>query len=139
MPKAAYTAGVRRIVLPVSSSSPSRAREFLRSLLDTWGIDGNLREDGALLVTEMVTNAVVHAKTPVVVEVTKGVRTVEVAVSDMGGGSVQLQDPRPDSVTGRGLRLVDSMASEWSVTEHETGKTVRFSLDLHDAAAGLPC
>ncbi|CAN5811425.1 hypothetical protein BH23ACT5_BH23ACT5_08370 [soil metagenome] len=128
---------MRRIELPPAPSSPSQAREFLRDSFDAWGIAGDAKEDGALLVTEMVTNAIIHAKTAVVVEVSKSGHVVEVAVSDSGGGAVRLQDPRPDSVTGRGLRLVDRLASEWSVTDRAGGKTVRFSLDVNGAKAGL--
>jgi anti-sigma regulatory factor (Ser/Thr protein kinase) len=130
---------VRRIELPPKPSSPSRARDFLRELFERWEIDGVAKEDGALLVTEIVTNAILHAKSSVVVEISRVDNTVEVAVTDSGGGVVRLQEPEPDSVTGRGLRLVDRLSSKWSVTENRVGKTVRFTLNAEAAKTVLPC
>ncbi len=83
-----------------------------------------------LLTSELVTNAVVHAQTEVAVTITRRDRhTVSVSVRD--GSSLA---PRPathpdDSMTGRGLGILDMLADSWSVDTEAGGKTVTFTLE----------
>lgn len=93
-----------------------------------WGIEAGVADDAELLVTELVTNAIIHARTPVRVEITEGEGMVEFAVSDGSTRQVQLRMPSPEAVTGRGINLLDQIASEWEVVPEPGGKTVRFRL-----------
>lgn len=109
------------------------ARSFVRKLLEGWGIDQQAIEDAALLVTEVVTNAVIHAQTPITLEVRRREGRVWFEVSDLDGHQVTQREPTERESTGRGMHLVDSLASDWEVVYGEKGKTVRFSLiaDVH--------
>jgi anti-sigma regulatory factor (Ser/Thr protein kinase) len=126
-----------RMELDPLPESPGKARAGLRHFLRRIEVDVSVVEDAELLVTEMVTNAVLHAKTTVVLEVHVTGEEVAVAVTDRSDRPLQARTPTPDTVTGRGLTILDELAPGWSVEYHEEGKTVRFSLAadrvLHNA------
>lgn len=85
-------------------------------------------ETAELVVSELVTNAVVHAATPVDVEAIVRRHGVRVEVAD---GSPHPPVPRAYeglAGTGRGLRLLEELADEWGVQPHPRGKTVWFEL-----------
>lgn len=109
------------------------ARRFVGSCLVGWGHD--LQMDVAVLLTsEVVTNAVLHggphtAGAEVVVEVDVSPVRVRVVVSDEGLGRPTLGRPVANDLSGRGLRLVDSMSSSWGMTPNATGKSVWFEVD----------
>lgn len=121
-------AEVARARLPGEPSSVGAARRLLRSTTDPVARDADV-DTAELLVSELVTNAVVHAGTPVDVVVSVlDDATVEVEISD---GSAELPTNRrhPElSSTGRGLHLVDALADCWGVRSTVTGKTVWFRL-----------
>lgn len=91
-------------------------------------MDQPVIEDAALLVTEVVTNSVIHAKTPITVVVDRDHTFLRFEVSDEDGGKVTKRHPTDRDPTGRGMLLVDSLAAEWDVAYRDSGKTVRFSL-----------
>jgi len=78
----------------------------------------------SLLTTELVANAVLHARTDLLLVVEVEPRLVRVTVSD---GSTQLPVVRQyaaDDVTGRGLALVELFAARWGVSVTDEGKSV---------------
>src|SRR5690606_41535093 len=93
-----------------------------------WGGEAAVGVDAELLVTEVVTNPVVHARTSVHAELRRFEDRVEFAVSDNSRRQVQLRIPSPDAVTGRGIYLLDRLSPGWDVVPTAGGKTVRFSL-----------
>lgn len=93
-----------------------------------WGIETGVADDAELLVTELVTNSVIHARTSVKVEVVERDGHIEFQISDRSTRQVQLRLPTPDAVTGRGVHLLDQIAAEWEVIPRAGGKTVRFKL-----------
>ena len=67
-----------------------------------------------LLVSEVVTNAVRHAATSFELTITVDGREVMVAVVDHDGGHrPQVRNPKPHDTSGRGLRIVDELATSW--------------------------
>jgi anti-sigma regulatory factor (Ser/Thr protein kinase) len=89
-------------------------------------------ETARLLVTEVVTNVVLHARTTCLVEVERIGRTARILVSD---GSAALPQPRTNGAeasTGRGLRLLGTLATAWGINRppERRGKTVWFDVDL---------
>lgn len=99
------------------------ARAFVRAQLHDWGRD-DIAETAALVVSELVTNAVLHARSPVEVRLVRSGDAVQVRVSD---ASPTLPRPRPaeePAITGRGLRLVEAVAAEWGVEPAAPGKVV---------------
>jgi two-component sensor histidine kinase len=92
---------------------------------------GDLDADGALtlLTSELVTNGVLHARTHLRVGIATGQDHVMVTVADDdGSGSLVIPPPDDGRPSGRGLMLVDALASQWGVFRHRGGKTVWFTL-----------
>ena len=114
--------------LPPDPSSSRACRRFLAATLDEWGAD-SFADDALLLLSELVTNAVLHAGTEITVRLELRGDVLRVEVHD---GDPRLPAVRRYSVlsgTGRGLALVDSTASNWAVEPLATGgKRVWFEL-----------
>lgn len=90
----------------------------------------DLAEAAELLVSEVVTNAVVHAGTSVDVSLALTDDGLRVEVGD---GSPHVPLPRHYATTagtGRGLVMLQSMVDDWGVTPKEDGKTVWFQLSI---------
>jgi anti-sigma regulatory factor (Ser/Thr protein kinase) len=114
--------------LPPEARSSSASRRFVESTLSGWELEA-LADTAVLLTSELVTNAIVHAQTDVAVTITRDdPRTVTVSVSDGSAGQPRLQRHAPDSATGRGLGILDTLASSWRVIQQGSGKTVVFTL-----------
>jgi anti-sigma regulatory factor (Ser/Thr protein kinase) len=88
---------------------------------------------GELLVSELVTNAVLHARTDIRVEVDQRGDVVRIGVSDRSLRGVRPRAHSIESGTGRGLLLVDRMAQRWGVDLHDDGKVVWFELPREPA------
>ncbi len=83
------------------------------------------------MISELVTNAVIHGRSAVTVEVVVRHARLRVEVSDDGEGLPRVQ-PLDDAVpSGRGLRIVGVLASDWGVATNTRGKTVWFELTVN--------
>jgi anti-sigma regulatory factor (Ser/Thr protein kinase) len=115
-------------VFPAVAPSASGARRFVRSAL----IRADVRPDqvplAMLLTSELVTNAYRHASSDARVSVHVDDERIRVEVVDLGGGGVELLDPDPDSVFGRGLQIVDALAARWGHDNDSIGTRVWFEL-----------
>lgn len=112
----------------VAASVPE-ARRFVRSTLQSWELDG-LVEPAVLVVSELATNAVLHARSSYVVRVQVAGDRLRVEVTD---ASVRRPDRRthtPEAATGRGLAIVAELARAWGVDPGPDGKTVWAELPL---------
>lgn len=111
--------------------SPRDARQFVRRTLIALGCRPVI-DDAELLVSEVVTNAVLHGGVnyaPVTVTRLSGAVRVEV----IDPGHVFPAEPAAVDLTtpgGLGLGIVDSLSARWGVAPGESGKTVWFELDL---------
>ncbi|MEU5050152.1 ATP-binding SpoIIE family protein phosphatase [Streptomyces sp. NPDC021096] len=132
-----------RTSLPGDARAPSAARRFVRSVLAGWNAHALVTDDATLLVSELVTNAVVHAGTSV---------DLECRLDPAPGGNlvVEVTDhhparefrpcPRPAAGDregaahgGQGLRLVAELAETWGTAYRRTDKTVWFHLPTSPA------
>jgi phosphoserine phosphatase RsbU/P len=75
-------------------------------------------------MSELVTNAIEHARTPLVLVVAFTGTTVRIEVSDGSEVAPQLQPFDSAAPRGRGLQFVDALARAWSWSTDENGKTV---------------
>jgi len=75
-------------------------------------------------MSELVTNAIEHARTPLVLLVAFTGTTVRIEVSDSSPVAPQLQPFDSGAPRGRGLQFVDALARAWSWRTDENGKTV---------------
>lgn len=113
--------------LPATARSVTDARRFVTDALRTWGRD-ELADTAALLTSEVVTNAVLHARTSVDVVVRQLRDGVAIDVSDGSLSPPRGRRTTPQSTTGRGLALLDQLAATWEVKLRSNGKTVSFTL-----------
>lgn len=123
--------GLEREFPPEPLSAPA-ARKFVLSL--GWSDDSDTNVRLATVVSEIVTNAILHARTNFVVSVSPDPAAIRVEVTD---GSASFPARRPYDATnpsGRGLAIVDAMADRWGVASEPTGKTVWFELERNGAA-----
>jgi anti-sigma regulatory factor (Ser/Thr protein kinase) len=120
-------------------TAAAAARRFVRDTLQTWFISGaaiaghGLVDDAVLLTSELVTNAVVHAGTPVEVTCKLTGGGVEVVVSDGHPARLVPEPPENEHVpaertSGRGLLLPAALASAWGVTYGRSAKAVWFRI-----------
>ena len=113
--------------LPVSREAPAQAREFLRGATCAEH-HSEVLDDAVLMVSELVTNSVLHGGPPVVVAVDCTEDSLQVRVRD---GSSELPAPRDAEQTdesGRGLALVAEMSADWGDDPVTDGKNVWFVL-----------
>ncbi len=165
------TESVARASIPGNEHAPAVARAFVRDVLTGpvgpsslacpggAGIDGPLLDDALLLVSELVSNAVVHAGTSidVVCRRPETRETTTAAMSQDGTAAPDDASGRPEApgivievadrhpartlpgepdAAGHGLQLVRSLAQSWGVTHHRHGKTIWFRLEPGRPEAG---
>ncbi|MET9600826.1 PAS domain S-box protein [Streptomyces sp. NPDC006459] len=124
-------ATARTLVLDAAPSSVAAGRRFLRATLEEWGKDDEqLRETACLLASELLSNAVRHGSGPVRLRMRQAGRELGVEVCDASPVLPQARFAAPDAESGRGLLLVDSLASSWGTLPTADGKAVWFSLPL---------
>ncbi|WP_162603877.1 ATP-binding protein [Streptomyces sp. CS014] len=117
---------------PRKATSPTRARNDAAAAVGAWGLDV-LSDTVQILVSEMVTNALVHTSTPRIgMTLTRtGPHTVRVAVTDNASTVCAGAEPDEDDENGRGLLLIEALASRWGQTPTPGGKQVWAELDTH--------
>jgi CheY-like chemotaxis protein len=112
------------LALPADPASVARARRFLRSTLQDWNLD-RLVEDGQIVVSELVTNAVMHAKSAPELRLSLNGATLRVEVRDDGPGTPEPQPPSETGEHGRGMHLVAALAAAWGMDlPQDDGKVV---------------
>jgi hypothetical protein len=105
----------------------ARARQLTRQRLSDWGACGDTCDSAALVVSELVTNAIVHtASENVVCELRDDAELVRIAVRDEGcaPGEPHPSPRRPEEEHGRGLLLVEALCRAWGAQETGPGLLV---------------
>ncbi|MEV5884486.1 ATP-binding protein [Streptomyces sp. NPDC052020] len=116
-----------RFELAAHPGSPAQARRLTRARLTGWSVCEDTCDTAALVVSELVTNAIVHtAGRRVVCELHDGEGLVRIAVRDEGcaAGRPEAARRRPEEEHGRGLLLVDALSHAWGAHEHGPGLLV---------------
>jgi anti-sigma regulatory factor (Ser/Thr protein kinase) len=115
-------------------TAPSAARRFTEHALRCWGHDGSVIDDARLLVSELVTNAVNHTRSPFSVSVAAHSPKVRVAVHDRSSTIPVKGGPSTGAPSGgRGLQIVADLADDWGVVRTPVGKTVWAELSARAA------
>jgi anti-sigma regulatory factor (Ser/Thr protein kinase) len=125
---------------------PESTRAARRFVLQAAGdVPPDLRDAIAVMAAELAMNAVQHARTQFEVTIERAATTMRVEVTDSGEDRPTARPmPPPQSLRGRGLPIVDSLADAWGVTPspHGPGKSIWFQIDIppvaleHTAASG---
>jgi anti-sigma regulatory factor (Ser/Thr protein kinase) len=105
------------VTLARSDGAPGQARALLREHAD--GLDRRRLDTAVLLISELVTNAVLHGTGEILVTIDIRRHDARFSVCDEGSGTpVVRPEPGPDG--GWGLRLVGELSSRWGVREGRT-------------------
>jgi anti-sigma regulatory factor (Ser/Thr protein kinase) len=129
----------RRTMLPATEQAPGMARQAAREALASWRL-ADLMDTAVLLISELVTNAVLHARnggSGLVLHLAIHGSWLRIEVHD-----ADLRAPRPRTPAGLdesgfGFVLVDSLADTWGVRETATGKAVWAEMDTRHARVPL--
>jgi anti-sigma regulatory factor (Ser/Thr protein kinase) len=113
-----------------STSSVRQVRRFLTEAVD--GVPADVVDSVVLMGAELATNVVRHTDSPdyvVVVERTDD--SVDVTVSDHGGGTPVLRSPSASEATGRGVRIVATLSDDWGFTVDEAAHRTDVHFRVH--------
>ena len=126
-----HRALVQQHVLPlrVVPDAAPQARAALRRLLSGTPFEDRV-DDGELALSELVTNAVLHGRSPVQLRISVGETCARVEVCDGSPVSPSFSMLDPTAVTGRGLMLIAAASDRWGVEPLPDGKSVWFELHL---------
>lgn len=123
-----------RLRLPGHSDrTPGEARAYVGLTLADWGVAEAVRANMQLIVSELTTNAVTYTRSPeITVEITLTDDEAVVSVGDHGPHrQLFAQQAAPDAEHGRGLLIVEALASRWGQRKDDDGgTTVRAEIDL---------
>lgn len=112
---------------PAATTSVALARNAVADCVD--GPFVGVVDDIRLMVSELVTNAILHAAGGCEVTLRMSGDRLRVEVADHCSTRPQVRAPNLVDAHGRGLFLVESMADGWGVDSHDAGKTVWFQVD----------
>lgn len=114
------------LALEPAMESVGSGRRLVADALAAWDLDA-LTYTAALLTSEVLTNSVLHARTPMVLSIERsGPNAVTISVRDRSKVGPRRRRHAQDATTGRGLELLDRLAQSWQVQSHADGKTVSF-------------
>lgn len=100
--------------VPADPAATPVARRFVADQLGSWDA-GALADDALLVVSELVTNAIIHARSACRVDLRLAGEVLDVAVTDFGPGTPEPQPPSTTRPGGRGLALVSALSTAWGV------------------------
>lgn len=119
------------LTLPGSPASVPLARRFVAVPLEEWGLT-DAAWTAQLIISELATNAALHAKTTFTVTVTSEVGgAVRIELKDGSQRRPRLRQHVGDATTGRGLQILDEMALSWGVDVVPSGKVVWALVEAH--------
>ena len=124
-------ADMARAQLDARPQSAASARRFVDETLRRWRCH-ELFDTVALLASELVTNAILHARTELELSVRLTPSAIRVDVADRNPQRPVPRDAAPEDTSGRGLALVETLASAWGVDERPGGKSVWFEVPRPD-------
>ncbi len=123
-----------RISLPQTAASPAQARRQVSRFAAENHLGGEATV-ALLVLSELVTNAVLHGAEPIEVLVLSedDALRIEVSDGDTRTSHIAPQARRePEQLGGRGLQIVNSLARAWGIIAHDGGKTVWAEVGLDD-------
>jgi hypothetical protein len=124
-----------QITLSPAAVSPTAARRFIEARSADWSLPEPVGQQLVLIGSELVTNALLHARTMLTLTLELRRDRVRISVTDASQAPATLRHYRPDSLTGRGLGVVAALSHRWGVSAVRDGKVVWAELEL---AGGPP-
>lgn len=108
---------------PATIEAPTEAREFVTGVVREFS-DGAVPDEAAWVAAELTTNAVVHAGSAFTVTVSRRDGRLRISVWDTSTRAPRLRAPKPFSTAGRGLQIVNGLATRWGTELLPDGKIV---------------
>ena len=99
------------------------SRRFVAETLVAWGLP-HVVDDASLVVSELATNAVLHARSSFTVLLSWEAGILCISVFDGSAAVPSVKHPTPTTISGRGLRLVAAIARRWGTDRDGSGKLV---------------
>jgi anti-sigma regulatory factor (Ser/Thr protein kinase) len=129
-----FTGGFRAVLdeVPATGSACGVGRRFVVDTLRDWQVPEPVVEVAALVTSELVANAVNHAPPPGYLQVRADSEQVRIEVSDSGAQEPRMVRPGAAAAGGRGLLLIDRLASRWGWEVRPPGKIVWCEVSLTD-------
>ncbi len=125
----ATMSSTREIQLPRAADAAGRARGFLRGQVGD-RLGAGARANAELVVSELVTNAVVHGKGVITLKLELAGDSLRVEVVDEGAGAAPaIREQGADDGGGWGLRIVETLALEWGAYEGTTHVWAELAVD----------
>lgn len=107
------------VFLPTPQAA-AQARRFVLDVLDA----DDAWFDAALITSELATNAIRHTKTAFRLTVSTSGRSVRIEVEDASPHLPRVAEAKTDAISGRGMAIVQRVASDWGHTDTSHGKVV---------------
>lgn len=108
------------------------ARRFTAGVVERWAVRPGVADDACLVVSELVTNALGHGRSDAVLRLLHRDGLLRVEVLDDDTRLPVIVAPDPNSLSGRGLTLVASLAALWGADRTGFGKVVWAEFDVCD-------
>jgi serine/threonine-protein kinase RsbW len=124
------------LTLPAAGRAPWVARQVTRETLAAWRI-AHLEETAVLLISELVTNAVRHARPgrlAMALSLEAGGAWLRIEVHDADPHEPRQHAPGSFDESGFGLLLIEALSGKWGVRQMVTGKAVWAELDARQVA-----
>ena len=119
---------MQQVSLPVSALSARNARAFLWAFCRSHAVPAQVVEDAVLIVSEVVGNAYLHARSGVRLCAQYSGQVLHVEVADNSPVLPQLREGSLEATGGRGVLILDALAARWGAREGLAGKVVWFEL-----------
>ncbi|GAA3350819.1 hypothetical protein GCM10020358_78170 [Amorphoplanes nipponensis] len=116
--------------VPATGSACGLGRRFVTDTLLGWGVPDPVVEVAVLVTSELVANAVNHAPPPGELRVLAGAGRVRIEVGDGSAREPRMVRPGDATAGGRGLLLIDRLASRWGWDSRPPGKSVWCEVSL---------
>lgn len=125
------TVTVASMSLPEDLEGVRDARRFAVRTLESWGVE-EVVDEASVVVTELASNSVLHARSSYELRLTLGAHAVRVEVTDHGPGTPEPRAFTEGGESGRGLLMVAALSVSWGVERSTAGKTVWAELARND-------
>jgi anti-sigma regulatory factor (Ser/Thr protein kinase) len=130
--------GVERVELAAQPASVAAARRLVRAFAIRHRLPDDVADSMCLTASELVTNSVLHARTPLTLTLHLRPGVVRIGVGDRFPATPAVRHYRPEALTGRGLGVIAALSHAWGVDADHDGKLVWAEISLDDAAGTGP-
>jgi PAS domain S-box-containing protein len=134
VPRDSPQMGFVTLAVPPVAESVASVRRFAHNALTSWDIPVAVIGDLILVVSELVTNAILHSRSPIELRLSRTSDRIVVAVHDGSTAVPRRLQSNLEAEHGRGLHLVSAISDQWGVRPTEDGKSVWCEVSLVTAA-----